>query len=56
LGYRSIGCEPCTLPAGDDDDPRAGRWAGTAKTECGIHFTASGKPYRTDMRGTGGGE
>ena len=36
-GYPSIGCAPCTraVPAGDD--PRAGRWAGSAKTECGIH-------------------
>jgi len=35
-GYVSIGCAPCTVrPA--DDDPRSGRWAGRAKTECGIH-------------------
>jgi phosphoadenosine phosphosulfate reductase len=36
-GYRSVGCRPCTAPAGDAQDPRAGRWAGQAKTECGIH-------------------
>ena len=36
-GYRSVGCAPCTRPVGADDAPRAGRWAGTAKTECGIH-------------------
>ena len=36
-GFPSIGCLPCTRRVGDDDDPRAGRWAGTAKTECGIH-------------------
>jgi len=36
-GYSSIGCEPCTLKV-DSDDPRAGRWAGLAKTECGIHL------------------
>ncbi len=36
-GYPSIGCEPCTLKA-DGDDPRSGRWAGLAKTECGIHL------------------
>jgi phosphoadenosine phosphosulfate reductase len=36
-GYPSIGCMPCTQPVGDDDDPRAGRWAGRDKTECGIH-------------------
>ncbi len=35
-GYTSIGCEPCTSRA-SADDPRAGRWAGLAKTECGIH-------------------
>ncbi|TVR21258.1 MAG: phosphoadenylyl-sulfate reductase [Anaerolineaceae bacterium] len=35
-GYPSIGCVPCTRPAADDD-LRSGRWAGTAKTECGIH-------------------
>ncbi|MCN9244286.1 phosphoadenylyl-sulfate reductase [Streptomyces sp. RY43-2] len=36
-GYPSIGCAPCTrrVPAGED--PRAGRWAGRAKTECGLH-------------------
>lgn len=49
-GYRSIGCEPCTSIGGTDDDPRAGRWAGTEKTECGIHFSASGKLIRTDLR------
>lgn len=36
-GYPSIGCATCTLPVADGDDPRAGRWAGTAKTECGLH-------------------
>ena len=36
LGYRSIGCMPCTRPA-DGDDPRSGRWAGVPKTECGLH-------------------
>ena len=37
-GYKSIGCEPQTRPVHDDEDPRAGRWAGMDKTECGIHF------------------
>jgi len=37
-GYKSIGCEPQTRPVHDDEDARAGRWAGTDKTECGIHF------------------
>jgi len=36
-GYPSIGCEPCTQPVAEGDDPRAGRWAGFAKTECGLH-------------------
>jgi phosphoadenosine phosphosulfate reductase len=36
-GYTSIGCQPCTS-RGRTDDPRAGRWAGFAKTECGIHL------------------
>jgi phosphoadenosine phosphosulfate reductase len=35
-GYPSIGCAPCTRPAASSD-ARAGRWAGFAKTECGIH-------------------
>ncbi|RHZ93678.1 phosphoadenylyl-sulfate reductase [Cereibacter sphaeroides] len=37
-GYPSIGCEPCTSPVTEGEDPRAGRWRGSAKTECGIHF------------------
>ncbi|MDQ4106653.1 MAG: phosphoadenylyl-sulfate reductase [Actinomycetota bacterium] len=37
-GYKSIGCEPQTRPVHDDEDPRAGRWSGMDKTECGIHF------------------
>ena len=37
LGYGSIGCEPCTRPVAPGEDPRAGRWAGSNKTECGIH-------------------
>jgi len=36
-GYPSIGCWPCTKPAPEADDERAGRWAGQAKTECGLH-------------------
>jgi len=45
MGYFSIGCEPCTAPGGDAGDPRAGRWAGTAKTECGIHWTQNGQSF-----------
>lgn len=37
-GYPSIGCLPCTTPAEADENPRAGRWRGKAKSECGIHF------------------
>jgi phosphoadenosine phosphosulfate reductase len=36
-GYPSIGCWPCTRPVRDGEDPRSGRWAGTDKTECGLH-------------------
>jgi phosphoadenosine phosphosulfate reductase len=36
-GYPSIGCQPCTSRVQGDADPRSGRWAGTDKTECGIH-------------------
>ncbi|MGN6610640.1 MAG: phosphoadenylyl-sulfate reductase [Angustibacter sp.] len=36
-GFPSIGCEPCTRRVEPGEDPRAGRWAGRAKTECGIH-------------------
>jgi len=37
-GYPSIGCQPCTSMPTDPDDPRSGRWAGRAKTECGLHM------------------
>jgi phosphoadenosine phosphosulfate reductase len=37
LGFTSIGCAPCTRPVAEGEDPRAGRWAGSAKTECGLH-------------------
>jgi phosphoadenosine phosphosulfate reductase len=36
-GYRSVGCTTCTRPVGPGDGPRAGRWWGIDKTECGIH-------------------
>jgi phosphoadenosine phosphosulfate reductase len=36
-GYPSIGCAPCTRAVAAGEDPRSGRWAGTGKTECGIH-------------------
>ena len=36
-GYPSLGCWPCTQPVEKGQDVRAGRWAGSEKTECGIH-------------------
>lgn len=41
-GYPSLGCTHCTRAVAEGEDPRAGRWAGFDKTECGIHF--EGKP------------
>jgi phosphoadenosine phosphosulfate reductase len=38
IGYASIGCAPCTRPVAPGEDPRAGRWAGRGKTECGLHL------------------
>jgi phosphoadenosine phosphosulfate reductase len=38
VGYRSIGCIPCTRPIRPDEEERAGRWAGSDKLECGIHI------------------
>ncbi len=37
-GYASIGCEPTTDPVVPGQDPRAGRWPGDTKTECGLHL------------------
>jgi phosphoadenosine phosphosulfate reductase len=37
-GYPSIGCWPCTGRVEPGGDARAGRWAGTSKTECGLHL------------------
>jgi phosphoadenosine phosphosulfate reductase len=36
-GFLSVGCMPCTSRTSPDEDPRAGRWRGRGKTECGIH-------------------
>lgn len=44
-GYPSIGCAPCTSPVAPGEDPRAGRWRGAAKDECGIHVI-NGKMVR----------
>ena len=43
-GYPSIGCWPCTKPSDNPDDPRAGRWAGQEKTECGLHVDKTERP------------
>jgi phosphoadenosine phosphosulfate reductase len=45
-GYDSVGCIPCTARSKNPENPRAGRWAGQEKTECGIHWSANGKPIR----------
>jgi 3'-phosphoadenosine 5'-phosphosulfate sulfotransferase (PAPS reductase)/FAD synthetase len=37
-GYSSIGCWPCTTPVAAGEDPRAGRWRGQGKSECGLHL------------------
>ena len=36
-GYPSVGCQPCTYPVAEGADARSGRWAGSSRTECGIH-------------------
>lgn len=38
VGYVSIGCAPTTRPVAPGENPRAGRWAGMDKTECGLHI------------------
>ncbi len=48
-GYPSIGCAPCTTPVKPGEDPRAGRWRGTDKEECGIHFV-DGKMVRGPLK------
>jgi phosphoadenylyl-sulfate reductase (thioredoxin) len=43
-GYPSIGCQPCTSPVAAGEDPRAGRWRGAGKTECGLHQIGASRP------------
>lgn len=50
-GFPSIGCAPCTSAVKPGEDPRAGRWRNTAKTECGIHFI-NGRAVRTTLKET----
>jgi phosphoadenosine phosphosulfate reductase len=45
-GFKSIGCWPCTTPVAEGEDERAGRWRGSDKVECGIHFGADGRIIR----------
>lgn len=47
-GYLSIGCEPCTSKVLPGEDPRAGRWRGWDKVECGIHTPVSPIPGASD--------
>ena len=49
-GYLSVGCWPCTRPVQPGDDERSGRWAGKAKTECGIHTFMEVKPEEKEER------
>ncbi len=49
LGYLSVGCSPCTSTVAPGEDPRAGRWRGWDKTECGIHSTKLPKGEGGDL-------
>ena len=54
-GYKSIGCAPCTSIVAEGEDPRAGRWRGLNKKECGIHYDFNGaiaKPTAPAVRHT----
>jgi 3'-phosphoadenosine 5'-phosphosulfate sulfotransferase (PAPS reductase)/FAD synthetase len=50
-GYRSVGCAPCTIAIGVNDDERAGRWAGRGKVECGLHTDMFKKRYHRSAEG-----
>ncbi len=49
-GYRSVGCAPCTIAIGANEDERAGRWAGRGKTECGLHTDMFEKKKMTELK------
>jgi phosphoadenosine phosphosulfate reductase len=49
-GYRSIGCAPCTISIGLNDEERAGRWVGRGKTECGLHTEMFGHKDIAELR------
>ncbi len=46
-GYASIGCAPCTTSVGAGEDPRAGRWRGRSKKECGLHARPAARTTAT---------
>ncbi len=50
-GYLSVGCAPCTSKVKPGEDPRAGRWRGWDKTECGIHEDVTPLPGKDDDNG-----
>ena len=52
-GYPSIGCAPCTTPVAPGEAPRAGRWRGSDRQECGLHFVG-GRAVRAAGAGAGG--
>ena len=54
FGYASVGCWPCTKPTETGGDVRSGRWAGSEKTECGIH-TSRARPPAPAGEDVGGG-
>jgi phosphoadenosine phosphosulfate reductase len=49
-GYRSVGCAPCTIAIGANDDERSGRWAGRGKVECGLHTSMFDKKDIAESR------
>jgi len=49
-GFRSVGCAPCTIAVGVNDDERAGRWAGRGKIECGLHTDMFRKKDIADVK------
>ncbi|HSD30204.1 MAG TPA: phosphoadenosine phosphosulfate reductase family protein, partial [Vicinamibacteria bacterium] len=50
-GYPSIGCAPCTSPVSQGEDPRAGRWRGLEKKECGLHVPPVEEPQDVPAAG-----
>jgi thioredoxin-dependent adenylylsulfate APS reductase len=54
-GYPSLGCVPCTSPVRAGEDPRAGRWRGRGKTECGLHVRPPEAPLRLSLPDRQGG-